>query len=340
MKYVSAIIAVCLGVFSTSEIRGEEGLAMTWRCATQTAQREIELYAWGLSCQESLRPPEGQYACRVVYKKDGGSEVLWQARNDSEYCVPKARALVARLRQAGFDCAETDARSTCDEAPQSPASGTDDAESARASEAVLAAKRTDASEAAVAFDPAVAAPATPTARDKEEPAPELRRLLEKYYEENYLDTMIAAIPAGFDVQSDGDVVSSKSGENLHVGPPDHFIKTMADGSYVLVNTLLLEREAASSFVNFGFQVRDQRYRFLGYAVAESVAASQVLDADSDKIVLSVTSVATGSCNSTRLTRTLRWRPDLSGQDRTGQNEVMGQVAIGGCEDANQESSEP
>jgi len=334
MKYVSAVITVCLCVFSSSEIRGEEGLAMAWRCASQTAQREIELYAWGLSCQESLRPPERQYACRLVYKKDGGSEVLWQARNDSEYCEPKARALVARLQQAGFECSETDARSTCDETPQRPVHGDDDADPARATEAVAASEPAGASEAAVA------SPATPTARDKEEPAPELRRLLEKYYEENYLDTMIAAIPAGFDVQSDGDVVSSKSGENLHVGPPDHFIKTMADGSYVLVNTLLLEREAASSFVNFGFQVRDQRYRFLGYAVAESVAASQVLDADSDKIVLSVTSVAKGSCNSTRLTRTLRWRPDLSGQDRTGQNEVMGQVAIGGCEDANQESSEP
>jgi len=340
MKYVSALITLCLCVLSTSEIRGEEGLAMTWRCATQTAEREIELYAWGLSCQESLRPPEGVYACKVVYKKDGGSEVLWQARNDSEYCEPKARTLLARLQQAGFECAETDAGNACDEAPKSPASGTDDANPARASEAVLASKRSDASEAAVAFEAVGASPATPAARDKEEPAPELRHLLEKYYEENYLDSMIAAIPAGFVVQSDMDVVSSESGENLHVGPPDHFIKTMPDGSYVLVNTLLLEGEAASSFVNFGFQVRGQRYRFIGYAVAQSVAASQVLDADSDNIVLSVTSVATGSCNSTRLTRTLNWERELSGQDRTGQNEVMGQATIDGCQEASQESGEP
>jgi hypothetical protein len=327
-------------MFSTSETWGEESMVAIWQCASQSAQRELELYTWGLSCQESLRPPEGQYACRVVYKKDGGSEVLWQARNDPEFCEPKARALVARLQQAGFECAVTEHASRCEEAPQTAVTGRDDAEPARASEAVAASEPAGASEAAVASEPAVTAPATPVEKDEEETAAELRRLLEKYYEDNYLDAMIAAIPAGFDAQSDMDVVSSRAGKNLHVGPPDHFIKTMPDGSYVLVNTLLLEREAASSFVNFGFQVRDQRYLFLGYAVAESVAASQVLDADTDKIVLSVTSVATESCNSTRRTRTVRWGSDLSGQDRAGQSEVMGQVTIGGCEEANQESSEP
>ena len=340
MKYVCAVITVCLCVFSTSEIRGEESMARVWRCASQTAQREIELYTWGLSCHVSLRPPEEQYACRVVYKKDGASEVLWQARNDSEYCEPNALALVARLQQAGFDCAMTENASRCEVAPQTAVTSKDDTEPASASEPAGAPEPAGASEAAVASEHAVAAAATPVAIDEEETAAELRRLLEKYYEENYLDAMIAAIPAGFDAPSGMDVVTSGPGKKLHVGPPDHFIKTMPDGSYVLVNTLLFDRDATTSFVNFGFKVKNEQYRFLGYAVAESVTASQVLDADSDKIVLSVTSVATESCNSTRRTRTLRWGSDLSGEDGNGQNAVMGQISIGACDDPTQESSDP
>jgi len=298
---------------------------MTWRCSSQTALRELELYRRDLSCDKRVRSPEGQYACRVIYRKDGGSEVLWLAKNDADYCEPKAQALIVKLQQAGFECEVTDVSDRCEDVPQIPVSETP------------VSRDEDAK-------PVEAEEASPVATDKEEAGSDLRGVLQEHYEGNYLEAMIAAIPAGFEAQPGTNTVSDSSGEHLLVGPPDHFIKTMSDKSYVLVNTLLLERvlerETTSSFLNLGFRVRDKRYRFLGYAMAASVADSQVLDADADKVVLSITSVATDSCASVRRMTTVPWTSDLVGEERDDEGGGIGQASIGGCEKPITESSTP
>lgn len=316
MKYFSFPLTMCVFLSLASEIRGEDGLAMVWSCDNEAAQRDIEVYYWDGPCHEIRILPEGQDACRVIYKKDGASEVLWRARNDSEYCEPRARALVTKLQGAGFECKLTEASNRCDEALHTPVSGRDKAEPSDLTE----------------VNHIVALDAGPSA--------ELRNLLQKHYDGNYLNAMIAAMPAEFDVQPGADVVSSGSAKKLHVAPPDHFVKTLSDGSYVLVNTLVLDRDATKSFVNFGFEVKNEQYSFLGYAVAEFVADHQVLNADRDKIVVSVMPVAPELCNSTRRTRTIRWGADLSTQNAGAGHDVMGQISIGDCERPEQKSGDP
>jgi hypothetical protein len=86
---------------------------------------------------------------------------------------------------------------------------------------------------------------------------------------------------------------------------------MSDGSYVLVNTLLMRSGSTSSFVNLGFAVRDSRYRFLGYAIAHSAVEVKVLDADSVKVALMVSQAANESCEASRRMRTLQWAAEFS-----------------------------
>ncbi len=306
---VVAIVA-SLCVLCTSDVQSEAKIEIAWACSSQSFAREIELYKWDQSCDENVRPPEGHYACRVLYKKDGESEVLWQAMNVYDYCEPKARALVASLQASGFECVAAENSSSCDENEQT----------------------------AVTEKGTVAQPVTVTANranegGKEKALAELRRLLEKHYQDNYLEAMIDAVPPGFTASPDQDVVSSGSGERLHVAPPNHFVSTSPDGSYVLVNTSLLEHGTTSSYVNFGFLVKDKLYRFLGYATSQSVGDVQVLAADRDKIVMSVivnVADSTGSCAPGRRTKTIPWHPDMYGGPRAPQDEAPGGGDIADC----------
>lgn len=264
-----------------------ESVSSVWTCRSGALEREITL-----ARNEPLAPaPAGEsqeaFACRVDYSKNGAVEVLWRARHDPEFCEPRVLALLSKLRAAGFQCEESGHESSGDERR---ATGTIDANgNSRQS------------------------PASPAPRNDPGDDPLLRALLERHYEDFYLDAMIGAIPAGFTVASTSDAVATESGDILFVGPPNHFVKAMPDGSYVLVNTLVAQRDSMSSFVNLGFVVRNNRYRFLGYAIAHAAVEAKVSDADADQVSLMVTTAATASCESVRRVRTLRWGPDFVSQ---------------------------
>ena len=46
----------------------------------------------------------GQLACRVVYDTEKGRTIPWQAKFETDYCTPKAVALVLKLQNWGWSC--------------------------------------------------------------------------------------------------------------------------------------------------------------------------------------------------------------------------------------------
>lgn len=256
-----------------------------WTCTSGDFVREITLFSSNDPAQEMAGVGEQRFACRVEYSKNGVSEELWIARNDPDFCQPKVLALVRKLQAAGFRC----------QASGAPIESTE--------RSLAGAADTGGQDAPSAAERA------PLARTSDDAA--LRALLERYYEDFYLDAMVAVIPAGFTVGASSDAVSAKSGAVFYVAPPNHFVKTMADGSYVLVNTLVLRRDSTSSFVNLGFVVRDNRYSFLGYAIAHAAVEAKVSDADADEVTLMATTAATATCEGVRRTQTLPWLPDFA-----------------------------
>lgn len=280
VRVLAALVTIALGNGHAAE--GSERL---WQCSSHGHERAIELYERG----DERR--EGEPSCWVVYTKDGASEVLWQAKNNADYCRPKALSLVARLESAGFACTASDPDNTPAKRPENTTTATDDSDMLMPPLAV----------GAGSDEPA----ATET---------DLRKLLSKHYEENYLDAMMAALPSGFSVRPDMDAISPGPMEYLHPGPPEHFVKTLSDGSYVLVNTLLFERGATSFYVNLGFQVKNKRYRFLGYATTQPVTEFEVLDADTESVALSVRPITAADCTPARRTQVMAWHGELSGHD--------------------------
>lgn len=47
---------------------------------------------------------EQEFACRVKYKKPSGTSYPWNARNEENYCGPKAIDLVKKLGSLGWEC--------------------------------------------------------------------------------------------------------------------------------------------------------------------------------------------------------------------------------------------
>lgn len=47
---------------------------------------------------------EPGFACRVMYKKPSGTSYPWNARNEADYCGPKAISLVKKLGTFGWEC--------------------------------------------------------------------------------------------------------------------------------------------------------------------------------------------------------------------------------------------
>ena len=256
----------------------------TWQCQSGSHVREIALYWNEPPAHQPAVGAESRPACRVVYTKNGDAQVLWQARNDPSYCQPRVLALVEKLENAGFLCARKGGPAAGDVGGAQGSSDTK-AKPSEPTSAALAATN-DAGRGA------------------------LRELLGRYYEDYYLDAMAAAIPLGFTVHPDRPVVSAGPGGVLHPGPPDHFVKTMSGGSYVLVNQLLFEHGETSSFVNLGFVVDNERYRFLGYATAHAVSEAEVHDADTAQVSLMLKETLPPACETVRRLQVLDWAPVL------------------------------
>lgn len=279
----------------------------TWSCTSGDFVREIALFRHDGPAQEIAGVAAQPFACRVEYSKNGKSEELWIARNDPDFCQPKVLALVSKLQAAGFRCRVPGAPIESAERSSRGAADTDGRDALSAAEQV------------------------PPARAGDDAA--LRALLERYYEDFYLDAMVAVIPAGFTAGTSIDAVSAKSGAVLYVAPPNHFVKTMADGSYVLVNTLVLQRDSTSSFVNLGFVVRDNRYSFLGYAIVHAAVEAKVSDADADEVTLMATTAASATCEGVRRIRALPWLPDFAAASSQQSNDAQtGSPSTSDCTD--------
>ena len=274
----------CIVILLPAVGLGDVTPQMTWHCESGSHVREIALYRNEPTAEQPVVGSESRPACRVVYTKNGDAQVLWQARNDPSYCQPRVLALVEKLENGGFRCARKG----------EPAAG-----DVGVAEGSVGTK-------AEPLGPTAAAPVVTNDAGRSA----LRELLGRYYEDYYLDAMAEAIPAGFTVHPDKPAVSAGPGGLLHLGPPDHFVKTMPDGSYVLVNQLLFEHGGTSSFVNLGFVVDNERYRFLGYATAHSVSEVEVHDADTAQVSLMLTETPAPACEMVRRLQLLAWAPVL------------------------------
>lgn len=333
----SAVLVTSLFVLSATDASSDDSIEQAWQCSSQGFEREIVLY------QRNRATLEGEFACWVVYTKDGESEVLWQAKNNPDYCEPRVVALVEKLRGGGFNCLGSDRAGEPEQRDDGAQAATDDTNAV----VPVALDDTDVMVPASVDDTDEAVPAAPPEKSEEKPqskseperkdkrestTAELRTLLEEHYVGSYLDAMLVAVPGGFFVQPGMDALSPGHGEYLHIAPPNNFVKTMSDGSYVLVNTTLFERGATSSYVNFGFQVHDKRFRFLGYATTQSVTDIRVLDADRDKVVLSVAPAPTNSCTPVRRTQIIAWHSDLYGRDGSEPGQTTGEAGSSDCVD--------
>lgn len=331
IKIAPALLIGLVGALCVGDIRGEDIANRGWQCTSRGFERRIESY------KRDRATLEGEFACWVVYTKDGESEVLWQAKNNPDYCEPRAIALVEKLQGAGFKCLASDPAAEPEQRDDGPQAATDDTDD------MVPADLDDTDDVVPADlgDTDDAIPSVPQSKNEEKPGSqgkpenttaEYRTLLEKHYVGSYLDAMLAAVPQAFSVQPGMDALSPGRGEYLHVAPPNNFVKTMSDGSYVLVNTMLFERGATSSYVNFGFQVHDKRFRFLGYAPTQPVTDIKVLDADSDKVVVSLMPVASASCAPSRRTEVITWHDGVYGRYGSEPGQTTGEARNSDCGD--------
>ena len=320
IRGLSALIVTGICTFYASDVFSDDSTDRAWQCTNQGLERKIELY------QRNRATLEGELACWVVYTKNGESEVLWLAKNNPDYCESRAIDLVEKLQGGGFKCLATDRAAVHEQRDTGSQAVTDD---------------TDDLVPAALDDTDNAAPAAPPEESREKPdstgipestAEEFRKLLEMHYVGSYLDAMLMAMPRGFYVQPDMDALSSGRGDYLHVAPANNFVNTMSDGSYVLVNTMLFERGSTSSYVNFGFQVQDNRFRFLGYATTRPAADIKLLDADQEKVVVSVAPAASDSCTRTHRTQTITWHSDVYGRDGSEPGQTTNEAGDSDCVD--------
>ena len=73
----------------------ERSIAASFICTNAGLERQIVLES------PSVHP---MYACRVIYNSEKGLSVPWYAKNESEYCKPKAIDFVAKQISWGWSC--------------------------------------------------------------------------------------------------------------------------------------------------------------------------------------------------------------------------------------------
>ena len=63
-------------------------------CTHDTQERVIEV----------VYPTGNQLPCEVRYTKNGNTEVLWNAENETRYCETKATEFIEKQRGWGWQC--------------------------------------------------------------------------------------------------------------------------------------------------------------------------------------------------------------------------------------------
>lgn len=90
VAYLSGALALCF-TLASSVSYGRNNFP-SYACDKSDATRYVEVVK------------EQGFACRVKYKKPSGTYYPWNARNEINYCAPKAISLVKKLGALGWEC--------------------------------------------------------------------------------------------------------------------------------------------------------------------------------------------------------------------------------------------
>lgn len=90
VAYLSGALALCF-TLASSVSYGRNNFP-SYACDKSDATRYVEVVK------------EQGFACRVKYKKPSGTDYPWNARNEINYCAPKAISLVQKLGTLGWEC--------------------------------------------------------------------------------------------------------------------------------------------------------------------------------------------------------------------------------------------
>ena len=295
--------------------------------------RTITLYEFRSpeNCRDEALPPDGTHVCRGDYTKDGATETLWRARNNRDFCRPRAKALVHDLVNAGFFCrtldvegcegpvdVRGDAAPAVDARPVPEAEGVGDAEpalEAESSPAVAPATDTNEIKTPTASAVRTVAPIDKTASREKRLVTFFNGLFDVSLARAMTD---AAIPDNFDVYDDS-TLSAGNGETLRFTRGTHAWETRRDEGVLVINA---DFQHGTSFndVFFGFtfdrsnsknESDRHQLRYLGVVSPET--ASEVIYASEEKIIISSWwYTESRDCHSSRTTDEYQWSDSVYG----------------------------
>lgn len=285
-------LTLLLLVFSISMPASAELLPVkSWHCTVAALQpgsetaaepdRAITLYEYRSpgNCLDEALPPDGTDICRADYTKDGATETLWRARNNRDYCRPRAETLMQKLAASGFFCRTLDV-----EGCQGPAAS--QGEAAPAVEAVPVAEALPVAGATSVIQNT--APIDRTAsREKQ-----LLAFFNGLFDAALAKAMTgAAIPDDFDVLDDS-TLSTGKGAILRFTRGTHAWETRRDRGVLVINADL-QRGQSFNDVFFGFTfdrsnaaTEPDRHQFRYLGVVSPETASEVIYAGEDKLIIS------------------------------------------------------
>ena len=295
--------------------------------------RTITLYEYRSpeNCRDEALPPDGTLACRGNYTKDGATETLWRARNNRDYCRPRAEALVKDLVNAGFFCRTLDVEECerpadveADAAPVVDAQPVADAEVLGEAEPALEAKVLPAAEPAASAS-TIKTKATSVIRNAtpiEKTANREKQLLTFF--NGLFDTSLAkamteaAIPDDFGVL-DGNTLAAGNGGTLRFTRGTHAWETRRDKGVLVINADFQHGTSFNDvFFGFAFDRSDStnesnrhQFRYLGVVSPET--ASEVVFAGEEKIIISSRwYTESRDCYSSRTTDEYQWSDSVYG----------------------------
>jgi hypothetical protein len=293
--------------------------------------RTITLYEYRSpgNCRDEALPPDGTHVCRGNYTKDGATETLWRARNNRDFCRPRAEALVRNLVNAGFFCRTVDveecdgpvdvrgdAAPIVDTPPVPEAEVVGDAEPALKAEVLRPAEPA----ANTGKTKATSVIRRPTPLDKTASREEqLLTFFNGMFDASLAKAMTdAAIPDNFDVYDDG-TLSAGNGETLRFTKGTHAWETRRDEGVLVINA---DFQHGTSFndVFFGFTFdrssstnESDRHQLQYLGVVSPETASEVVYAGEEKIIISSRWFAESrDCHSSRTTDEYRWSDSIYG----------------------------
>lgn len=304
-------LTILLLVFSISMPASAELLPVkVWRCTiadlepgSDTAalpDRAITLYEYRspANCLDEAVPPDGTDICRADYMKDGATETLWRARNNRDYCRPRAETLMRELVTSGFFCRIV-------ESCEGPAAS--QVEAAPAIEALPVAEATSVVRKSVPID-------RTASREKQ-----LLAFFNGLFDAALAKAMTsAAIPDDFDVLDDS-TLSSGNGATLRFTKGTHAWETRRDRGVLVINADLQRGQSFNDvFFGFAFDRSNStngsdrhQIRYLGVVSPET--ASEVIYAGEDKIIISSRWYDEASdCYASRTTDEYQWSDSVYG----------------------------